>query len=67
MARTGVPSIILLARKIARKYKGRAIALLETETNPTFAAAVVALVLAVEAFEALDDYPFEVDPTDPEA
>jgi len=36
-----------------------------TATTPEFAAAVLALVAACNAFTALDDYPAEVDRTTP--
>jgi len=62
--RSGVPSIIRLSRRICKLYKGRALALLPTITSEAFVAAIVALVAACEAFEALDDYPFEIDPND---
>ena len=38
---------------------------LAAKTTPQFAAAVSALVLACQAFEALDDQPYQVDNTAP--
>lgn len=60
-SRTGTPTIIKLARKIC-KLKGLLGAFdLEVRTTPQFAAAVTALVVACEAFEALDNFPAEID------
>jgi hypothetical protein len=63
--RTGGSSIIYATRIICRmvgKYGTFGIA---QKTTPAFTAAVVALVAACQAWEALDDYPGEIDQTAP--
>jgi len=65
MARTGTPSIIKLSRHIARILNKHAAFDLASKTTPEMAAAILALVAAVTAFEALDDYPGEIDSTGP--
>lgn len=63
MARTGTPSIIRLVRKICVLVALYGANDLESRTTPAYAAAVVALVAACQAFEALDDFPGERDNT----
>lgn len=65
MARTGTPSIIALVRRICY-YVGRyGAGNLSAATTPEFAAAVLTLVAACNAFTALDDNPAEIDRTSP--
>ena len=61
MARTGTPTIIKLVRKVCRVYAVLGAGDLATKTTPEYALAVAALALACHAFEALDDYPGEID------
>lgn len=68
MARTvnGASTILASTRKICRMvglYGPQGIA---AATNAQFAAAVVALVAACQAFEALDDEPGQIDRIDPQ-
>lgn len=63
--KTGSSSIIRLARKICVLVGVYGAVDLGTRTTPEFAAAVSALVLACHAFEALDDYPAQIDATAP--
>lgn len=65
MARTGVPTIISAARIICKMVGVYGAPGLSSATTPEFAAAVLALVTACNAFTALDDYPAEVDRTTP--
>lgn len=65
MARTGVPTVIALSRKICKMVGVYGVPGLSASTTPEFAAAVLALVAACNAFTALDDYPAEVDRTTP--
>jgi hypothetical protein len=61
MARTGTSTIIKASRTICRMvavYGANDLALV---TTPAMAAAVTALVVACQAFEALDDQPGEID------
>jgi len=60
---TGTPTIIKLARKICRLSSIYGARDLETKATPEFAAAVAALMLACAAFEALDDFPGQIDAT----
>lgn len=62
---TGVPSIITAARTICRLVDRFGTGTLAGSTTPEFAAAVIALVAACKAFEALDPTPGEIDPVDP--
>lgn len=67
MARTvnGSSTIILSARRICRmvgKYGTGGIAA-ATSNTPAYLAAVVALVAACQVWEALDDYPGQIDQT----
>lgn len=61
--RTGVPTIIKYSRKISELVGKYGDELLSAYTSPQWAAAVVALRVAVLAFEALDDFPAETDDT----
>lgn len=67
MARTidGVSSIYQASRVICRLVGRFGTAALSQRTTPAFAAAVTALVAACQAFDALDNYPLEVDDTAP--
>lgn len=65
MARTGVPSIIDLARRICYFVGRYGAGNMAAATTPEFAAAVLALVAACNAFTALDDQPAEIDRTAP--
>lgn len=65
MARTGTPSVIKYARKICRIVSRFGASDLGDRTTPAFQLAVTALVAACLAFEALDDYPGEIDATGP--
>lgn len=60
-SKTGTPSIIKLARKICRVYGTWGAGNLATVTTVEFAEAVALLVVACHAFEALDDFPGEID------
>lgn len=64
-SKTGTPTIIKLARKICRIKSTYGAANLASATTPEFAAAVTALQVACIAFEALDDYPAEIDSSAP--
>ena len=61
MARTGTSTIIQASRKICRMVAIYGASDLATVTTPAMAAAVTALVVACQAFEALDDHPAEID------
>jgi hypothetical protein len=65
MARTGVPSIIALVRKICYLVGRYGAAGLSTATTPEFATATMALVAACNAFTALDDTPAQIDRNPP--
>jgi len=65
VARTGVPTIILLVRKICYLVGRYGAANLSASTTPAFAAAVLALVEACNAFTALDDTPAQIDRNPP--
>lgn len=64
-SKTGTPTIIKLTRKICKMVAIWGASDLQARTTPEFKAAVDALVLACHAFEALDDYPAEIDYTAP--
>ena len=64
-SRTGTPTVVYLVRHICRIVSKLGVADLAAKTTPQFAAAVSALVLACQAFEALDDQPYQVDNTAP--
>lgn len=63
--RSGVPTVIKLARKICRIMGVYGGANLSARTSPEFATAVAALVTACHAFEALDNWPGQIDNQDP--
>lgn len=63
--KTGTPTIIKLTRKICRLVGTYGAGDLGTKATPEFRTAVLALVAACQAFETLDDFPGEVDATDP--
>jgi len=65
MARTGTPTIIVLVRKVCRLFNVLGASDLATKTTPEFATAVAALAAACHAFEALDDYPAQIDYSGP--
>jgi hypothetical protein len=65
VARTGIPTVIKLSRTICKMVGVYGVPGLSTATTPEFAAAVLALVAACNAFTALDDYPAEIDRTTP--
>jgi len=64
-SKTGTPTIIKLARRICKIRAIWGASDLETKTTEAFAAAVAALAVACAAFEALDDYPAQIDRTAP--
>jgi hypothetical protein len=64
-SKTGTPTIIKLARAICRLRAVWGAGDLATKTTPEFAAAVAALAVACAAFEALDDFPGQIDATSP--
>ena len=59
----GTSSIIAASRWICRMVGRFGVARFTANTTPEFGAAVTALVLACMAWEALDDFPGEVDHT----
>ena len=61
MARTGTPTIIKLSRKICSIATQYGAFDLEAKTSPAFKLAVDALIVACHAFEALHNYPGEID------
>lgn len=63
--KSGTATIIRLVRKICRMVAIYGAGDLGSRTTPAFAAAVLALVAACQAFEALDDFPAEIDRTAP--
>lgn len=65
MARTGSSSIIALVRKICKLVAVFGATDLSARTTPEFAAAVLALVAACNAFTALDDQPAQIDRNPP--
>lgn len=60
-SRTGTPTIIKLARRICKLKAAWGAQDLESATTAGFADAVDALIVACLAFEALDNYPAEID------
>jgi hypothetical protein len=64
-SRTGTPSIIHLSRKICRLKANFGASDLSAATSPEFAAAVLALTVACAAFEALDNFPAQIDRVHP--
>jgi len=65
MARTGTPTIIKLTRTICRMVGQYGAGNLSASTTPEFAAAVLALVAACNAFTSLDDTPAQIDRNPP--
>lgn len=65
MAKTGTPSIIRLARKICVLVGVYGASDLATKGTPEMRNAVLALVAACQAFDAIDDYPAQIDHTTP--
>lgn len=63
--RTGTSTIYYLAKKICKMVNLYGASDLGSRTSEDFAAAVGALVAACHAFEALDNYPFQVDRVSP--
>lgn len=65
MARDGTSTILQASRTICRMAGLFGLARFGARTSPAFMAAVQALVIACQAFEALDDQPGEIDETAP--
>lgn len=65
MARTGIPTVISAARLICKMVSIYGTPGLAGATTPAFAAAVLALVSACNAFTALDDTPAQIDRVSP--
>lgn len=63
--RTGSSTILSCSRKISRVYHKFGASDLELLGNTAIKAAVVALVLAYDAWAASDDYPGQIDATPP--
>ncbi len=63
--KTGTSTIIRLVRNICRIAGTYGAGDLASRTSASYAAAVFALVAACNIFEALDDYPAEIDATAP--
>jgi hypothetical protein len=59
--RTGTSTIYYLTKKICKMVAIYGATDLSSRTSPEFATAVAALVAACHAFEALDNFPFQVD------
>lgn len=64
-SKTGTPTIIESVRVICRMVGVYGAGNLATVTTPEYAAAVFALVAACQAFEALDDFPGQIDSSGP--
>lgn len=64
-SKTGSPTVIALARHICRVANRYGLSDLATKATPEFASAITALVAACAAFEALDDYPGQIDSSTP--
>jgi hypothetical protein len=62
---TGSSTVIKLVRKICKLVAVYGVNDLQTRATPEFKTAVLALVAACSAFEALDDFPGQVDATPP--
>jgi len=60
-SKTGTPSIIRLVRRICSIVGRYGAGNLATVTTPAHAEAVMALMVACQAFEALDDFPGQID------
>lgn len=65
MARDGTSTILEASRKICKMVATFGVVRFAQRTTPEFGAAVSALVAACNAFEALDDFPGEIDQTIP--
>lgn len=65
-SRTGTPSIIKYSRKICRLVGNLGAADLQAKTSVGFKTAVLALVVACQAFEAADNYPAQIDRIEPD-
>jgi hypothetical protein len=59
--RTGTSTIYYLSKKICKMVAIYGATDLSSRTSAEFATAVAALVAACHAFEALDNFPFQVD------
>ena len=64
-SKTGTPTIIKLARRICRLKATFGASDLAAKTTADFALAIVALQAACAVFEALDDFPAQIDRTAP--
>lgn len=64
-SKTGTPTIIKLARRICKMKALWGASDLQAKTSVGFKNAVDALVVACAAFEALDDFPAQIDRTAP--
>jgi len=64
-SKTGTPTIIQAARLICRMVAVSGAGNLATVTTPEFKTAVLALVTACQAFDALDDFPGQIDSSGP--
>lgn len=64
-SKTGTPTIIALTRKICKMVAVYGAGNLASTTTPEYATAVFALVAACQAFEALDDFPAQIDSSGP--
>jgi len=64
-SRTGSATIIKLSRWICRLVAVYGAGDLATKGTPEMRTAVLALVAACQAFEALDDFPGQIDATAP--
>jgi len=64
-SKTGTPTIIKAARKICKMVAVYGAGDLASVASDEFRTAVLALVVACQALELLDDQPFEIDSTEP--
>jgi hypothetical protein len=64
-SKTGTPTIIKLVRRICRIKAIYGASDLAARTTTEYAAAVTALQAACAIFEALDDFPGQIDNTGP--
>lgn len=62
----GTSGLLESSRRICRLVGRFGTANFAADTTPQFAAAVAALVVACQAFEALDNYPGEIDNRPPD-
>lgn len=65
-SRTGTPLVIKLVRKICATVRKYGASDLAAATTPELAAAIGALMIACAAFEALDNFPGEIDGIPPD-